>query len=90
MRNELIRTHLGLIGNYQSFGMVRCSIKPPVDSRDLSAMRNGATERSNCCKSSRGIEQASGHKPYNVKIVQEANALRYADVDTVICVIWRI
>ena len=46
----------------------------PVDSGDLSPMRNGTTERNNHCKSSREIEKAANRKPYNGGIVQEANA----------------
>lgn len=66
---------MGLIRNYQCFGMVRCSIKPPVESRDLNPTRNGATERSKHRECSQGTEKEAIRKAHEVGIVQEANAL---------------
>ena len=56
------------------YGVSLDALKPPVESRDLSPTRNGTTERSNRCKGSREIEKAANRKPYNGRIVQEANA----------------
>ena len=73
MRNELIRISRGkkrLIVPLISLMLLR----PPADSRNLSPMRNGTTERGNYCKSSREIEKLASRKPYNGGIVQEANA----------------